>query len=45
MICIGELKEVKTKFENMVDTYFPGDLSLQEIVDAANEYERVLYKR
>ncbi len=42
MICIGELTEVKTRLEDMIDTIFPDDLSAKEIVALATEYERLL---
>lgn len=45
MICIGELKEVKSRLEDMVETNFPCDLSTNEIVALATEYERLLYRK
>ena len=45
MICIGELKEVKTRLEDMVEKNFPDDLSEKEIVALATEYERLLHSK
>lgn len=45
MICIGKILITKTRLEQMVDTQFPGGLSSPDIVEAANEYERCLYKK
>ena len=42
MICMGNISELKMRIERLVESNFPGKLTLPELLETSVEYETLL---